>query len=366
MRSALRLARRGAGETSPNPMVGAVLVKTGKVIGRGFHRRAGQPHAEIEALRDAERRGESPRGATLFVTLEPCCTHGRTPPCTDAILAAGIKRVVAAATDPNPDHAGRGFKILRRANVVVVSGVLADQATRLNEYFNHWIVHRTPFVVAKAAMTLDGKIATVTGESKWITGEKARAQSMRLRGVVDAILVGINTVLADDPSLTLRGVKRRRPLRRIILDSQARTPLRAKVVSDEWSKLTTIVVSKSAPKKRVMALSRRAHVVVAPSNVAGINLSWLLRHLGREGVTSLLVEGGGEVHASFFGQRRVQRAVFFYAPIIVGGRNARRAVAGLGARVRADMLSLHEIEWRRVGEDLMLTGLVASPESDSH
>ena len=365
MRLALGLARHAIGETSPNPMVGAVLVKDGKVIGQGWHHQAGQPHAEIEALRDANRRRKSPRGATLFVTLEPCCTHGQTPPCTDAIVTAGIKRVVVAATDPNPDHAGRGFRILRRAKVAVISGVLADQASRLNEYFNHWIVHRTPFVVAKAAMTLDGKIATVTGESKWITGEKARAQGMRLRCGVDAILVGINTVLADDPSLTLRGVKRRRPLRRIILDSNARTPLMAKVVSDEWSKFTTIVVSKSAPKKRVMALSRQANVVVAPARATGIDLPWLLRRLGREGVTSLLVEGGGEVHGSFFGQRLVQRAVFFYAPKIVGGRDARRAVAGNGAQMRAEMLSLHDIEWRRVGEDLMLTGLVRSPESGS-
>ena len=172
-------------------------------------------------------------------------------------------------------------------------------------------------------------------------------------------------MLADDPSLTLRGVKRRRPLRRIILDSNARTPLMAKVVSDEWSKFTTIVVSKSAPKKRVMALSRQANVVVAPAKATGIDLPWLLRRLGREGVTSLLVEGGGEVHGSFFGQRLVQRAVFFYAPKIVGGRDARRAVAGNGAQMRAEMLSLHDIEWRRVGEDLMLTGLVRSPESGS-
>lgn len=365
MRLALRLAGRALGETSPNPMVGAVLVKAGRIIGQGWHHQAGQSHAEIEALRDAEQRGESPRGATLYVTLEPCCTYGRTPPCTDAILAAGIKRVVVAATDPNPDHAGRGFRILRRAKVRVVTGVLADQAVRLNEYFNHWIVHRTPFVVAKAAMTLDGKIATVTGESKWITGEKARAQGMKFRSGVDAILVGVNTVLADDPSLTLRGVKRQRPLRRIILDSQARTPLKANVVSDEWSKFTTIVVSKSAPKKRVIALNRQANVVVAPSKGAGIDLPWLLRRLGREGVTSLLVEGGGEVHGSFFRQRLVQRAVFFYAPRIVGGRDARRAVAGDGARVRAEMLALQDIEWRRVGEDLMLTGLMRSPESGS-
>ena len=221
---ALRLARRGYGATSPNPMVGAVLVKGGKIIGRGWHRRAGLPHAEIEALRDAQKRGHNPRGATLYVTLEPCCTHGRTPPCTDAIIAAGIKQVVVGATDPNPKHAGKGFKILRRAGIEVLWGVrpragalntanarrteIADECAKLNEAFNHWIVHRTPFVTVKAAMTLDGKIATASGESKWITGEKARAHGMKLRQGSDAILVGINTILADDPSLTVDEARR--------------------------------------------------------------------------------------------------------------------------------------------------------------
>src|SRR5438445_3492799 len=228
MRLALRLARRGYGTTSPNPMVGAVLVKKGKIIGQGWHRRAGGPHAEIEALGDAERKGHSTKGATLYVTLEPCSTHGRTPPCTDAIKAAGIRRVVVGATDPNPKHRGRAFKILKRAGIAVTtlsdlarwgeaaveprSGSrgrsphqkLADDCARLNEAFNHWIVHRTPFVMVKAALTLDGKIATASGESKWITGEKARAFAMKLRQGADAILVGINTILADDPSLTVR------------------------------------------------------------------------------------------------------------------------------------------------------------------
>ena len=222
MRTALRLARRGYGATSPNPMVGAVLVKGGRIIGRGWHHRAGLPHAEIEALRDAQKRGRNPKRATIYVTLEPCSTHGRTPPCTEAIIAAGIKRVVVGATDPNPKHAGKGFKILKQAGISVVSGVLAEECARLNEAFNHWIVHRTPFVTVKAAMTLDGKIATASGESKWITGEAARAQGMHLRLGSDAILVGVNTVLADDPSLTLRGVKVPvKPLRRIVLDRKS-------------------------------------------------------------------------------------------------------------------------------------------------
>ena len=427
MRLALRLARRGYGTASPNPMVGAVLVKGVKIIGRGWHRRAGGPHAEIEALRDAQKRGHHPRGSTLFVTLEPCCTHGRTPPCTDAIIAAGIKRVVGGATDPNPKHSGRAFKILRRAGIEVtkvgssrrddraaqraVPTKIANECARLNEAFNHWIVHRRPFVTVKAAMTLDGKIATASGESKWITGEAARAHGMKLRQGADAILVGINTILADDPSLTFRtnadskgniehptsnrpslgsygpaGIQHPKP-RRIVLDSMARTPLAAKVVSDEFAALTTIVVSKYAPKKRVAALAKRVNVIVAPVKKAGrvipcapfsgdnsrsrraedsdksragcaphqIDLRWLMRKLGAENVTSLLVEGGGEVNASFLLGGLAQRVAFFYAPKILGGRDARKAVAGEGARSLAEAVRLHDVEWKRVGPDWLLT-----------
>src|SRR5712691_3073203 len=204
MRMALSLAKRGFGATSPNPMVGAVLVKNKKVIGRGWHHRAGEPHAEIEAIRDARARQTTVAGATLYVTLEPCSTHGRTPPCTGAIVSAGIKRVVIGAIDPNPAHAGKGLELLQRAGIQVASDVLGEEAARLNEAFNHWIIHRTPFVTVKAAMSLDGKIATTNGESKWITGVQARNYGMEMRRGADAILVGVNTTLADDPSLTWR------------------------------------------------------------------------------------------------------------------------------------------------------------------
>ena len=407
MRLALRLAGRGYGLTSPNPMVGAVLVKGGKIIGRGWHRRAGLPHAEIEALGDAQKRGHRPKGATLYVTLEPCSTHGRTPPCTDAIIAAGIKRVVAGATDPNPKHSGKGFKILERAGIKVVvfdkgrarhsvravsrptqpwrAGdcspyqKLADECTRLNEAFNHWIVHRTPFVTVKAAMTLDGKIATASGESKWITGKPARDYGMKLRQGADAILVGVNTVLADDPSLTFRtnshpkgniehptlNIQHRMP-RRIVLDSMARTPLKAKVVSDEFAALTTIVVSKRAPKHRVAALSKRVAVIVAPSaeplprvtRHRSLDLRWLLKKLAAENITRLLVEGGGETNASFLLGGLAQAIAFFYAPKILGGRDSLKAVAGEGARNLGEALQLREVEWKRIGPDLLLTARV--------
>ena len=372
MQLALRLARRGYGATSPNPMVGAVLVKGGKIIGHGWHRRAGQPHAEIEALRDAQKHGHAPRGATLYVTLEPCCTHGRTPPCTDAIISAGIKKVVIGATDPNPQHAGKGFKILRRSGIEVVHGILGNACTKLNEAFNHWIVHGTPFVTVKAAMTLDGKIATAGGESKWITGEKARAHGVKLRQGSDAILVGINTILADDPSLTARSQKsevgsqnNNLRLRRIVLDSMARTPLAARVVSDEFAALTTIVVGQRAPKERAAALAKKVKVIVAPTAYlkfkiqnSRLDLPWLLKKLGAENVTSLLVEGGGEVNAAFLVGGFAQRLAFFYAPKILGGRDARKGVAGDGVKNLSDVIRLRDVSWRKLGEDLLLTARV--------
>jgi diaminohydroxyphosphoribosylaminopyrimidine deaminase/5-amino-6-(5-phosphoribosylamino)uracil reductase len=400
LQQALALARRGHGTASPNPMVGAVLVKGGKIIGRGWHRRAGLPHAEIEALCDAQKRGHSAKGATFYVTLEPCCTHGRTPPCTDAIIAAGIKRVIVGATDPNPRHSGRAFKILRRAGITVFGlrrhvgalksgdmsphAKLAEDCERLNEAFNHWIVHGTPFVTVKAAMTLDGKIATASGESKWITGENARAHGMKLRQGSDAILVGINTILADDPGLTVRtkmedgGWETRKPIRRIILDSMARTPLNAKVVRDKHAALTTLVVSKHAPKNRVAALGKHVNVVVAPLKKSAIrnsdesrardksrcpqsriDLRWLLKRLGAENVTSLLVEGGGEVNASFLLGGFAQRVAFFYAPKILGGCDSRKAVAGDGARNLTEAVQLRDVEWKRLESDLLLTARVA-------
>jgi diaminohydroxyphosphoribosylaminopyrimidine deaminase / 5-amino-6-(5-phosphoribosylamino)uracil reductase len=272
MRLALRLARRGFGHTSPNPMVGAVLVRDGAIIGQGWHRKAGCPHAEIEAFRDAEKRtssGGNAKGSILYVTLEPCSTHGRTPPCTDAIIAAGIGRIVAATADPNPAHEGKGFALLKRAGIEVSIGLLADKAAAMNEAFNHWIVRRTPLVTVKAAMSLDGRIATMAGESKWITGEKARAFGMRLRAGADAILVGVNTIVADDPSLTIRlpGYADK-CWRRIILDPRARTPLTAKVVSDEHAASTMIVVTKAAPASRVAVLSKRTSVLCAPATAA--------------------------------------------------------------------------------------------------
>lgn len=368
MREALRLARKGYGRTSPNPMVGALIVRGDRVLGRGWHRGPGRPHAEVEALEDARRQGHLVRGATLVVTLEPCSTWGRTPPCTDAILSAGIREVIVGAVDPNPRHAGRGLKLLKAAGVRVQVGVLAAECLALNEPFNHWIVHQRPLVTVKAAMTLDGKIATATGESKWITGPRARAYGRRLRLGSDAVLVGIETVLADDPSLLPRT---RIPWRgrRVILDARARTPLTAQVVTDSACGRTIVVVGPRAPRYRVRELARRVTVWEAPLVEGGdkdrrgrLDLVWLLDRLGREEVTHLLVEGGGEVQASFLMSGLAQRVAFFYAPVILGGAGSRRAVAGEGARSWEEILRLCDLRWRRLGSDLLLEARVTSAE----
>lgn len=388
MRLALELARRGYGLTSPNPMVGAVLVRGGKVIGRGWHHYAGGPHAEIEAFLDASRRKQNYRGADLYVTLEPCSTYGRTPPCTSAIIESGIRQVIIGAIDPNPAHGGKGIGILKRAGVRVIGGVLADQCESLNESFNHWIVRGRPFVTVKAAMSLDGRIASVSGESKWITGPEARGVGMKLRQGADAILVGINTILADDPSLTFRGPEQAvknarigkgpalagistklqpnnpvgascpgkiRPLRRIILDSRGRTPMTAKVVNDSLAAHTTIVLTRAVPTRKRATLEKRCQVLLAPSRRGKIDLPWLLNELGKQEIASLLVEGGGEVNASFLMSGLAQRIAFFYAPKILGGRDGYPGVAGQGIAKLADALRMDQVEWQQLGPDLFLT-----------
>jgi diaminohydroxyphosphoribosylaminopyrimidine deaminase/5-amino-6-(5-phosphoribosylamino)uracil reductase len=271
---------------------------------------------------------------------------------------------VVAAVDPNPRHAGRGLELLRRERVAVVSGILREAANRLNEAFNHWIVTRRPFVTAKAAMTLDGRIATAAGESKWITGPEAGRQAMRLRTVADAILVGINTVLADDPALTCRATRQggevSRRIRRIVLDTRARTPLSARLVADAFASDTIVVVGEQATKARVNRLKRVVEVWTAPLKHGRVDLDWLLERLGAASVTQLLVEGGGEVNGAFFDAKLVQRVAFFYAPKVLGGARAPRGVGGLGFESLADLPRIAAPEWRRLGDDLFLTGLVAA------
>ncbi|HUX02299.1 MAG TPA: bifunctional diaminohydroxyphosphoribosylaminopyrimidine deaminase/5-amino-6-(5-phosphoribosylamino)uracil reductase RibD, partial [Phycisphaerae bacterium] len=289
MRRALRLARRGQGRTSPNPMVGAVIVKSGQLIGEGHHKQVGGPHAEIRALRDA---GEKARGATMYVSLEPCSHHGRTPPCTDALIQAGLARVIAAVEDPNPQVSGNGIRKLQEAGIEVQVGLLADAARRLNApYFKHTTTG-LPLVSLKAAMSLDGKIATSTGESRWITGDKARALGHRLRAIHDAVLAGVGTVLADDPQLTVRNARGRTPLR-VIVDSRARTPADAALLTADAIP-PIIAVTHEAPRKRLEALRKAgAEIWEMPSLGGFVDLRALMKRLGERQVQSVLVESGG-------------------------------------------------------------------------
>ncbi len=356
MREALELAARAMGRTSPNPMVGALVVGGGEVVGRGYHHRAGGPHAEVLALRDAGGRA---RGATLYVTLEPCCHTGRTGPCSDAVLAAGVSRVVAAMTDPNPRVAGRGLERLARAGVSVSCGVLAGEAERLNEVFIRYITCRRPFVVLKTAASLDGRIATRTGDSRWITGPAAREYTHRLRDRYDAILVGVNTVLADDPALTTRlpegGGKN--PLR-IVLDSRARTPPAARILRETGN--TLVAVTGDAPGERTADLKRAgAEVLAVHGGGPRVDLAAFLKELGRREVTSLLVEGGGTVSYSFLAAGLVDKVVWFVAPLLIGGTAAPPAVGGAGAGTLAGAWRLDRVSFSLLGEDYCLEGYPA-------
>jgi len=351
MRRALRLAARGF--TPPNPMVGCVLVKNGAVVGEGFHPYAGAPHAEIYALQAA---GAQARGATAYVTLEPCSHFGRTPPCAPALLAAGVARVVAAVADPNPKVAGQGLALLRGAGVEVTVGVLEEAARRLNEAFFHYQRTGRPFVILKAAMTLDGKIATRTGDSRWITSERARRYVHRLRAQCGAVLCGIGTALADDPLLTARlpGVPRQ-PLR-VILDTHLRLPVTSRLAATARDVPTLIAAGKNAQKCRAMALESCGIVVKYLSTDANgrIALPELLDELGRREIVSVLVEGGSKVHASFLEGRHAHRLLWFLAPKLVGGRDAPTPVEGAGVADMADALSLSPFRVRRYGPDLLL------------
>jgi diaminohydroxyphosphoribosylaminopyrimidine deaminase/5-amino-6-(5-phosphoribosylamino)uracil reductase len=355
LRIALKLAAKSAGWVSPNPMVGAVVVKKGVVVGQGWHRRYGGPHAEVEALREAGNRA---RGATLYVTLEPCNHHGKTPPCTEAVLAAGVSRVVAATPDPNRRVSGGGAAFLREKGVQVEMGLLAGEVRRLNEAWFTWLEEGLPFVNVKAACSLDGKIATRTGDSQWLTGEAARNFGHRLRQECDAILVGIGTVLADDPQLTTRLTRRRGkdPIR-VVLDSRLRIPPAATLLHLKSSTPTWIATTMAAPPEKVQALKALgAEVLFMPDVEGRVALEPLLQELGRRRVQSLLVEGGAEILGAFLDQRLVHKFYFFYAPKILGGKDAYPAVAGRGVACLAEAHQARDLSLRRLGPDLLVSG----------
>jgi diaminohydroxyphosphoribosylaminopyrimidine deaminase/5-amino-6-(5-phosphoribosylamino)uracil reductase len=363
LREALRLA--AAGRTSPNPMVGAVLVRGSRIVGRGYHARAGEPHAEIMALAAAGRRA---RGARLYVNLEPCCHFGRTPPCTDAIVSAGVGEVIACMRDPDPRVNGRGFRALRAAGVKVRVGALASEARRLNAAFVRWARSGLPFVTLKAGMSLDGRIATRTGESKWITSPAARAEARALRGEHDAVLVGVNTVLADDPRLTAarrsgrgRTTERRCAPVRVVLDSTLRTPPGAKVLAAAGGE-TVILTRRDAPVRRRKRLERGGALVLdVPAKDGRLSLRRALAVLARRGIVSVLIEGGGEVLGSALDEKIGDRMVLYVAGVVIGGRQGRAAFGGRGVARLNDAMRLRGLTVRHIGSDLVVDGMPVFP-----
>jgi diaminohydroxyphosphoribosylaminopyrimidine deaminase/5-amino-6-(5-phosphoribosylamino)uracil reductase len=367
MKEALELARRGAGRTSPNPAVGAVLVAGGKIVGRGFHTWAGRRHAEIVALEEA---GELARGATLYVTLEPCCHQGRTGPCTEHLIAAGVARVVAAMEDPNPRVAGRGFERLRQAGIEVeLDPEFAGEAEKLNEAFVHFMRTGRPLVTLKAALTLDGKIAAPEDNLGWITSEKARAHVQEVRHAHDAILTGIGTVLADDCRLTDRtGKERARPLMRIVLDSQLRIPLTSRMVAECQGDLTVMTTS-AAPAERRQALEARGVQVLTFDGVDGrVDIPRVVDWAASQQYLSLLVEAGSKVNWAFLAAGAVDRILFYYAPKILGGLKSLPVVGGQGRARRADAFLFHRTRITPIPPDEFLVEayLVQESPGDVH
>lgn len=355
MGRAIELAKNAAGRTSPNPLVGAVVVKDGRIVAEGWHRRAGTPHAEVHALNMA---GELARGATVYVSLEPCAHYGRTGPCAEALVQAGVSRVVVAMTDPNPKVAGKGLAILREAGISVTVGVLEKEARELNEGFLKWITTGLPFVALKTAMSLDGKIATAGGESQWITNEASRLETHRLRDVYDGILIGINTALQDNPSLTTRlgDAPGKNPVR-IVADSRARLPLDAKLLTDGAAP-TVVAVTAQAPEERVAKLRQAGAEVIVAGSGDRVDMVSLMEQLGGMKITSLLAEGGGSVNFALLQAGLVDRVYAFVAPKLLGGRSALTPVEGEGFEHLKDAVELENIHVRQLGEDVLVTGRV--------
>lgn len=355
MRLAMQLAGNAIGRTSPNPLVGAVIVKDNRVVGCGWHRKAGTPHAEVHALNQA---GELAQGADVYVTLEPCAHYGKTPPCAKALVEAKVKNVYGGLLDVNPKVAGKGFKILEDAGIHVEYGFLQDELRKQNEVFFKWIEHKKPFIVLKAAMTLDGKIATATGQSKWITNETSRAYGYKLRDIYDGIMVGINTVIEDNPMLTARVDGGKNPIR-IVVDSSLRIDINANVVQDKSAK-TIIATTDKADKDKILKLQAQDVdvIVVDKDENDKVDIEKLLDILGQQNICSILVEGGAALSGSFVAKKLVDKVYFFIAPKIIGGKEAKTPVAGTGILNLQEALALKDIQIEKLEEDILIIGRV--------
>lgn len=355
MRLAMQLAGNAIGRTSPNPLVGAVIVKDNRVVGCGWHRKTGTPHAEVHALNQA---GELAQGADVYVTLEPCAHYGKTPPCSKALVEAKVKNVYGGLLDVNPKVAGKGFKILEDAGIHVEYGFLQDELRKQNEVFFKWIEHKKPFIVLKAAMTLDGKIATATGQSKWITNETSRAYGYKLRDIYDGIMVGINTVIEDNPMLTARVDGGKNPIR-IVVDSSLKIDINANVVQDKSAK-TIVATTDKADKDKILKLQAQDVdvIVVDKDENDKVDIEKLLDILGQQNICSILVEGGATLSGSFVAKKLVDKVYFFIAPKIVGGKEAKTPVAGIGILNLQEALALKDIQIEKLEEDILIIGRV--------
>jgi len=348
MQEALELAKKGLGSTSPNPAVGCLIVKNKQIVGRGFHEKAGEPHAEVNALEDA---GEDAIGAVMYVTLEPCCHKGRTGPCTDAIINSGVARVVVATQDPNKKVCGRGLAELHRAGVRVQTGILEKESTMMNEAYEKFVTSKEPFVIVKAALSADGKLSANDGSSKWITGEEARKAVHELRGQVDAVMVGIETVLKDNPHLTCR-VEGKNP-KRVIVDSKLRSPYDSNVLDN--SAETIIATTINAPVNRIEAMKTRGlRVIVIDGKGEKVDLRRLLKELASEDISSIMIEGGGELIGSALDAKLVDKVMLFIAPKLLGGTGT--TITGQGIDNIKNSIYLEKTEMKKVGEDFLLTG----------
>ena len=356
MQRALDLARRAKGRTSPNPLVGAVIVKDGKVIGEGYHQKAGTPHAEVHALNAA---GEAAKGATLYTNLEPCCHWGRTPPCTEALIRAGIAQVYVAEVDPNPSVAGKGVQRLQNAGIDVHVGVLRQEAEDLNEVHRKYIQTGNPFVILKTAMSLDGKIATASGESQWITSEASRQRGHEVRDAVDAILVGRGTVARDNPALTTRLQDREgQDATRIVLDSHGRTRPDARIFNVESEAGVIVAVTPEAPTEKVNTLEKAgAEVITVPDAHSKVCFKSLMEILGKREITSLLIEGGSEINASALAAGIVDKVMCFIAPKLIGGQNAPGPIGGVGIQSLTEAVNLQRMRVTPMPEhDILIEG----------
>ncbi len=355
MEYALELAEKGSGFTNPNPLVGAVIVKDERIIGEGYHQYYGGPHAEVNAFQNAK---ENVEGATMYVTLEPCSHYGKTPPCVDEIIRRGIKKVVIGMVDPNPLVSGRGVKILEDNGLEVFTGMLEDKCRVQNEIFNKYITTKMPFCIFKSAMTLDGKIATHTGDSRWVSGEESREYVHRIRQRVSGILVGVGTLLADDPMLTSRieDTETKNPLR-IIVDTKAKIPMESNIVRTAGEVRTLLVTTDFAPKEKLENLaSKGMQILISPTKEGRVDIPNAIRMIGEMGIDSILVEGGSTIAYSFLEEQMIDKVLFFIAPKVVGGEESKTPLGGIGIALMKDAINIDKMSTCIIGEDILVTG----------